>query len=345
MTTPNRAALLNKIHKVLKRSHKYTATKGDQPLLESLLFACCLENTHHDVARDQFDKLRAAFFDWNEIRVSTAKELAEVIDKVSEPLESAARLKSILQSVFESDYSFDLEHFKKQNIGAAVKRLQKCRLITPFVVAYATQTALGGHAIPLDKGTLGALYVLGVISEADAAHGIVPGMERAIPKSKGQEFASLLHELGADFFANPFSTSLRELLLSIAPDAKERFPKRHQQETGAEPATLAAAAKPSPAQAKRKQKEAEAAKKAAKRPEKRAPAPSKPRLPRTARRNQPPPPKNGPPARSPSASRAKSRSAASLADALKWQAAGRRSGPTPAWTAGTPRLLNRRRTR
>ncbi len=156
-----------------------------------------------------------------------------MIDKVSEPLESAARLKSILQSVFESDYSFDLEHFKKQNIGAAVKRLHKVPLITPFVVGYATQTALGGHAIPLDKGTLGALYVLGAMSEADAAHGIVPGIERAIPKSKGQEFASLLHELGADFFANPFSTSLRELLLSIAPSAKERFPKRTQQETGA----------------------------------------------------------------------------------------------------------------
>ena len=51
-------------------------------------------------------------------------------------------------------------------------------------------------------------------------------MERAIPKSKGQEFGSLLHQLGADFIANPFSPQVRELLLSIAPDAKERFPKR-----------------------------------------------------------------------------------------------------------------------
>ncbi len=269
MTTSNRATLLNKIHKVLKRSHKYTPIKGDQPMLESLLFACCLENTRHDLARAEFDKLRSAFFDWNEIRVSTVKELAEVVDKLSEPQESAARLKSILQSVFESDYSFDLEHLKKQNIGAAVKRLQKVPGITPFVVAYVTQTALGGHSIPLDKGTLGALYVLGAMSEAEAAQGVVPGVERAIPKSKGQEFGALVHELGAEFFANPFSNSLRDQLLSIAPDAKDRFPKRTTKKPASEPAPVAAA-KASPAQGKRKEKEAEPAKKPAKRPEKRA---------------------------------------------------------------------------
>ncbi len=48
MSTPNRAALLTKTHKVLKRIYKHTPLKGDQPLLESLLFACCLENAQHD---------------------------------------------------------------------------------------------------------------------------------------------------------------------------------------------------------------------------------------------------------------------------------------------------------
>jgi len=226
MTTPNRAQALTKTHKVLKRSYKHTPTKGDAPLMECLLFASCLENARYDVAQAAYAKLQGAFFDWNEIRVSTVKELAEVLHTLPEPAEAAARVKGVLQSVFESDYSFDLEQLKKQNIGAAVKRLQKLQGATPFNVAYATQHALGGHAIPVDKGTMGVLFVLGVVSEAEAKTGNVPGMERAIPKSKGQEFGALLHELGADFFSNPFSPSLRELLLSISSDAKERFPKR-----------------------------------------------------------------------------------------------------------------------
>jgi endonuclease-3 len=264
MTTPNRATLINKTHKVLKRSYKHNPLKADQPLFESLLFACCLENTRHDLAQEAFAKVRAAFFDWNEIRVSTVKELAEVLDILPEPSEAGTRLKGILQSVFESDYSFDLEHLKKQNIGAAVKRLQKLHGATPFGVAYATQAALGGHSIPVDKGALGALYVLGVMSEAEAKDGVVPGMERAIPKSKGQEFGALLHELGADFFANPFSTPLRELLLSISADARDRFPKRAPKKPVAPPA-------PAPskvAAADGKKKEAVGAKKPAKGSEK-----------------------------------------------------------------------------
>ncbi len=51
-------------------------------------------------------------------------------------------------------------------------------------------------------------------------------MERAIPKSKGVEYASLLHQLGVDFGNSPFSPRVRAILLEIAPDAKERMPKR-----------------------------------------------------------------------------------------------------------------------
>jgi hypothetical protein len=235
MSTSSRATLLNKLQKFLKRTYKATPVKGEQPLMESMLFAACLENARHDVAVQSLEKLRAAFFDWNEIRVSTVKELAEAMAPLPEPGEAATRVKGILQSVFESDYSFDLEHLKKQNIGAAVKRLQKLQGATPFNVAYATQTALGGHSIPLDKGTLGVLVVLGMINDSEAQAGVVPGMERAISKNKGQEFAALLHELGADFFANPFSPALRERLLSIAPDAKDRFPKRASKKAAPEP--------------------------------------------------------------------------------------------------------------
>jgi endonuclease-3 len=226
MSTPNRAAQLTKIHKVLKKHYKPAPIKGEQPLLESLLFAVCLENTATAVAEEVFATLRSSFIDWNEIRVSTIRELAEVMAKLAEPGESAAHVKGILQSIFEADYTFDLEPLKKQNLGQAVKRLQKLEGATPFVVAYATQSALGGHSIPVDRGALQALTILGVINDKEAATSTVPGMERAIPKSKGQEFGSLLHELGAELVANPFSNHLRDLLLSISPDAKDRLPKR-----------------------------------------------------------------------------------------------------------------------
>ncbi len=82
------------------------------------------------------------------------------------------------------------------------------------------------NSIPMNAGSIDALYAVGVINDSEAEKGIVPGAERAIPKNKGIEFGSLLHQLGVDLLTKPFSTEVRDIFLSIAPDAKERLPKR-----------------------------------------------------------------------------------------------------------------------
>jgi hypothetical protein len=225
MANPNRTALLNKTHRVLKQ-HYTPVAPGDRPLLEHMLYACCLENAPFEAADKVYDHLHRAFFDWNEVRVSTLTELTEAMHSLPDPSASASNLKRILQAVFESTYSFEIEGVKKQNIGQAVKQLEKLGGASPFVVAYVTQAALAGHSIPLGRGALDVLYLLGIINQAESQSGKVSGLERAIPKNKGIEFGSLLHQLAADYFANPFSPNIRKLILSINPDAKDRFPKR-----------------------------------------------------------------------------------------------------------------------
>ena len=149
-----------------------------------------------------------------------------------ESTEAANRVRRTLQTVFETYYMFDLDFLKKENLGKAVKQLQKLQGPTGFSIAYATQNGLGGHSICVGEGSLRALTVLGIITEQEAAERRVPGLERAIPKAKGVEFASLLHQLGVDFAAAPFSSRVRDILLEIAPDAKDRFPKRSRKKGG-----------------------------------------------------------------------------------------------------------------
>jgi endonuclease III len=225
MATQNRAALLTKAHKILKKHYK-PVNPVERPLLGQLLFALCLENSSHEAAEKALADLRNGFFDWNEVRVSTVNELAELMGQLRDPRAQAACVKRTLQSVFESTYSFELDALKKKNLGQAVKDLEKLPGVTPFAVAYVTQTSLGGHAIPLDKGAFDAFVVLGIASEKEAASGSVPGVERAIPKNKGFEFGSLLHQLGVDLLSRPFSNDVREIFIAIAADAKERLPRR-----------------------------------------------------------------------------------------------------------------------
>ena len=245
MAAKNRAALINKVLKVVKKHYKPAPPSKDRTLLQHLLFACCLENSPQEAAEKVFQSLSTDYFDWNEVRVSTIKELADALKPLNDPTEAATRLKRILQSVFETHYSFDLEPMKKQNIGAAVKTLEKYNGSTPFIVAFVTQNALGGHAIPINQGLLESMRIVGVVSDAEAAKGAVPGLERVVPKSKGAEVGSQLHQLGVEMHRSPYGPTIRKLLLEIEPDAKDNLPKRPKPEDVA--AAAAAAAPPQPA--------------------------------------------------------------------------------------------------
>jgi endonuclease-3 len=226
MSASNRQALITKTHKVLRKHYEPVAPPADRLVLEHMLYGCCLENAKHEAVDEVFAKLEQDYFDWNEVRVTTVRELSEVMSVLTDPEDAARRLKRTLQSVFETHYSFDLEFYKKQNLGKSLKEIEKYNGVTPFTLAYVAQNALGGHSIPVNQGVFGVLLVLGIISEAEAAKQRVPGMERAISKSKGVEFASLLHQIGVDYATTPFSPRLRSVILEIAPDAKERLPKR-----------------------------------------------------------------------------------------------------------------------
>ena len=240
--TTNRTAAIAKVYKVLKKHYKPVAPPADRTVLEHLLYACVLENARFDAADEAFARLKELFFDWNEIRVTTVTELAEGMTGIPDANDAAQRVKKVLQSVFESTYSYDLEGLKKQNLGKSEKDLEKINGTTPFVRAYVTQNGLEGHYIPASRGALEVLYAMGVINDAEADKGQVPGLERAIPKNKGVEFGSLLQQIGADFHASPGSSKLKSILAEVDPDYKERLTKR-QARLEAEAAAQVVAAK------------------------------------------------------------------------------------------------------
>jgi hypothetical protein len=226
MATPNRSALIARTLKVLRKQFKPVPPPKDRSVLEHLLFACLVEDSPIEAAEQVFNALKHDYFGWNEVRVSTIRELTDALKPLVNPTESAARLKQTLHSVFESVYEFDIETLKKQNIGQAAKHLHKYNGTTPFAVAYVTQNALGGHAIPLNNGALITLHTVGVISDDEQAKGVVPGLERAVPKNKGAEVGSLLHQLGVEVGKNPYGPAARKLMLEIDPNCKDRLPKK-----------------------------------------------------------------------------------------------------------------------
>ena len=226
MASNNRATQINKVLKVTKKHFKPAEIPADRTVLEHLIFACCAENSLYEVANEVFAALANDYYDWNEVRVTSIRELTQLMKGLNDSEAAATRLKRVLQSVFETHYSFDLEPMRKQNIGQTVKQMEKYNGTTRYIVSFVTQNALGGHAIPINQGLLESMRVVGVISDNEAKKGTVPGLERAVPKNKGAEVGTILHQLGVELHRSPYGPTIRKLLLEIEPTCKDNLPKR-----------------------------------------------------------------------------------------------------------------------
>ena len=271
MSAKNRAELITKLHKVVKKQYQPINPPSNRSVMDHAIYACCLENSTAGEADEALAKLQENYFDWNEVRVTTDRELANTVKNLSDPMQAAERVKKILYGIFETYYQFDLEFLKKENLGKAVQAFEKMVGVTPFSIAYISQHGLGGHSIPTGKALLNLMVVAGIITEDEAVKGRVPGLERAIPKAKGIEFASLVHQLAVAFHKTPFSTAVRDVILKVDAGAKERFPKRGSKKKAAPPAAVSKT-KTAAATAKAPAKSTKAVKAAKKKAPAKAPA-------------------------------------------------------------------------
>lgn len=226
MAAKSRTDLILALHKFCKKEYPASLPPSNRTVLEHMLYGCCLENSTNEGADEAFAKLQENFFDWNEIRVTTASELAELMKRLTFPKQTAISIKKTLHGIFEAYYQFDLDFLRKENLSKAVSQFEKFKGVSPFVVNYVSQNGLGGHSIPLDRAMMMLFYALGIASEGEATGHHITGLERTIPKSQGAEFFCSVHQFAVAFLSSPFNLKIREQLVKLNPSAKDRFPKR-----------------------------------------------------------------------------------------------------------------------
>jgi endonuclease-3 len=197
-TTINKQRVLTQLFTQLKRRYDPRPAET-RPVLEEFLYAVCREGTTREQADRAFRSLRERFFDWNEIRVSSTRELEEAITNLPEAEVRAQRLASLLQEVFETTFSFDLEPLQKKGVKQAAKHLARYQGANDYAVAWVVQQALGGHAIPLDEPSLRVLRRLGLLDgdghDPEAARA---SLEHLVPKVKAALFGELISALAED---------------------------------------------------------------------------------------------------------------------------------------------------
>ena len=196
-TTINKQRLLNHLLTTAKK----TVEVGEEarPVLEELIYGLCRENATREQADEAYRYLCEKFFDWNEIRVSSVRELEEAFDGMSDAETRAQRLISFLQEVFEIHFAFELDKLQKEGVKTASKKLGRYQAANDYVVSWVMQRSLEGHAIPVDAPTLRCSRRLGLIeNEQDEAEARAT-LEHLVPKAKGVLFTEGISSIAGEY--------------------------------------------------------------------------------------------------------------------------------------------------
>src|SRR5262249_18473297 len=132
--------------------------------------------------------------------VSSPREIEEALGDLPDAESRANRLISLLQEVFETTFSFDLEFLHKKGLKQAAKQLTRYQAHNDYAIAWVMQNALGGHAIPVDQPTLRVLQRLGLIEGTpDDLEALRASLEHVVPKARGALFSELVSQVASEF--------------------------------------------------------------------------------------------------------------------------------------------------
>ncbi|MBR4834435.1 MAG: hypothetical protein IKU86_08935 [Thermoguttaceae bacterium] len=225
---------LKKIYKKLKKRYpdEPVVLARDRKLLEHLVFAVFLENAKRETACAAFDAMERYYIDWNEIRVSTANEIVDVVGPIPDATRVGERLRRFLQWIFDATYKFDLEDLRARGRDAVVEFLKTVPFSTPFMNDYAALFGCGEGSLPLSEGAMRALRLLDFVVVSADGREIVPELDGAFEGDEALDFFFALHELGAEMFDDERRADALKFLRSLDAAVDERSWKPFVEPTG-----------------------------------------------------------------------------------------------------------------
>jgi hypothetical protein len=197
--TVDKLTLGKKLVSVLKKRYHQPVPKYDRPVLETLLYAVCLEDASSTEADAAYERLWSAFHDLNELRVSSITELiTHVFEGMPDADWRGHRVRTILQYVFEKHFEFAFEGLRRKTLELATKQLFKIRDLSPFVRNFVLQNTLETHVVPVDRLMTNASIWLGLVPPGESPEQAAETLKSTARKVDVPVFAHYLRCVAVD---------------------------------------------------------------------------------------------------------------------------------------------------
>lgn len=195
----DRQAVLKKLLPLVKKQYpKVTIPKLDRPVMETMLYAVCLENATVEQADAAYAKFCQLFPDLNEARVSSISEMEPAFAGMDGVDWRAFRMRAILQYVFDKTYNFEFESLRKKTLELATKQLAKIRHLSPFVRTFTLQQVVGAHVLPIDAAMAQFLAWMGLATLDQPLDEIGESLKSSVRKAEAHQFCFSIRCMAAD---------------------------------------------------------------------------------------------------------------------------------------------------
>jgi hypothetical protein len=140
------------LYRSLKATYpKVKKISYDEPA-DALVYAIVAENINGPATESAIKKFDGYFIDLNDLRVSRAEEILDVLGEETKSTKNiASSLTRALRAVFDEYNNVSLEALKKIGKRPAKQILEKMDGVSRFAVNYCMLTSLQGHAVPLTQ--------------------------------------------------------------------------------------------------------------------------------------------------------------------------------------------------
>ena len=187
---------IQKLYRSLSRKYPKVQKVSHEKVIDAIIYAVISAEMNEKQTESVIRKFTDYFVDWNDLRVSRAEEIVEVLGKdTSATMDIALTITRILNSIFNDYHKISLESLKKIGKRPAKQALEKIDGISRYVVEYCLLTALGGHAIPLTDRMIKYLRNNELVNPDADDQQIEGFLAKQISAKNGYEFYALLrHE-------------------------------------------------------------------------------------------------------------------------------------------------------
>jgi len=184
---------VHELYRTLKAKYpKVKKIAYDEPA-DALVYAIFGENMSELATESAIRRVADYFIDLNDLRVSRAEEIVEVLGKDTPVTKDIAlTITMALRAVFEKYNSVSLKALKKIGKRPAKQVLEKMDGVSRFAVNYLLLTSLHGHAMPLTKRMIEYVRSNELVHAGADEQQIEGFLAKQMPAESAYEFYALL---------------------------------------------------------------------------------------------------------------------------------------------------------